>query len=295
MVRQNKQNIVRRKQIKRRARPFRRFRTITSSRNGGSSNFLGYMNFARTLISSLPVSGLSKILALFDFAFNLIISTLATNNYYRGAYSMFGITPAALLVNSPLLAQTNGGLSFPGYPVSMKWLKFRITSTTKNAEKSGRWAAVYIPYIELHDADHYTKVIKDLTYAEVVSMPHSKSGTANKDLHIMYRMNDKTAYCARPREITEDIGLLYIIWDTSSSDSFANAPVNSVFNCEIEVQGGCVPHVIFGPTHRTEYALEKFKLHAITQGDSARYHHEDGTIEHILLADADMCDSFSRI
>lgn len=242
-----------------------------------------YLTLTRMIIASLPVTN-TTILGIFDLGFNLIKKVLNQKDYYVGAFAMFGVTPGSLLMNSPLLAKTSAELySFPGYPVSMKWIRFKVNNTTQNSEHSGRWAAVFIPYRETHDAKHYKEVIKDLTFAEVSAMPHAKTSTANKNITLQYRMRDVTSYCARPRELIEEIGLVYIIWDTSSREDYSSAITNSSFNCEIEVDGGCSPHIIFGPQHRITYAESDLKIRSITKGDSVRVHHEDGTVIHYNL------------
>lgn len=243
--------------------------------------FLTYLKFIRTAVSMLP-TGSTGIIKLMDFAFDLIARVVSSKNYYVGAQCVIGVSPAALLSNSPLLAKVSAGYSFPGFPVSVTHLTFKIKNTTKLSEHSGRWAAVFIPYREVHDAAHY-KSLMNLKFAEVCAMPYSKSGPSASDIIITFRMRDKTSYCARPREITEEIGLLTVVWDSTARDEqlLLTPFTNNDFNCEIEVSGGCRPHVIFGPQHRNNYSEDDFKLRSITTGKSVRLHHEDGRIERV--------------
>lgn len=155
------------------------------------------------------------------------------------------------------------------------------------SEVSGRWAAVFIPYREIHDANHYVSVIKDLTFPEVAAMPYAKTAAGHQDLFLSFRMRDRSMYCARPREITEEIGLVFVIWDTTARDTFSSAIVNATFNCEIEISGGCVPHIIFGPKHRVAFLPEKFKLRSITSGDEVRVH-EENTVRLETYSDDDI-------
>lgn len=250
--------------------------------------FLSFLRFVRTAASTLPIGNVSKvILGLFDFGFDLIFRLSQNVKYYTGAYSMIGVSPAALLSNSPLLAKNGGEYSFPGFPVSLTSLTFKIRNTTKLSEHSGRWAVVFIPYRETHDATHYTKKLADVTFSELCAMPYSKSASASTDIQIKYRMRDKTSYCARPREITEEIGIVLIIWDTSARDeTLLKSPLNNIdFNCEMEISGGCKPHVIFGPSHRNNFAPEKFQLRSITKADSVRVHFDDETIRFYKYSD----------
>lgn len=235
------------------------------------------LSMARVILSSLPFSGSNLILKLFDFGFNLIAKTLANNKYMTGAYGIFGITPGSLLVNSPLLAKIATGFSFPSHPVKMQFIKISVVNTAPVAARTGRWAAVYIPYREVHDSKHYESV-KDFTFNEVCAMPHSKSGPVTSPLTFNYRMRDKTDYCARPREITEEIGLFLVIWDSNSANPTA-AFDNSSFNCEVEISGRCTPHVIFGPAHRVNFLETDLDIKARTKGDSVRIHHECGRVE----------------
>lgn len=248
------------------------------------------------MLTSLPVPSISSLLSVFDVAFNLVYKILKTTNQNVGAFAMFGVTPANLLVNSPYLAKIDStSYSFPGHPVSMKHLKIRLRNTTKASEFSGRWAAVFIPYREEHDSTHYEKILADLSFTETVAMPYAQSDTADKDLVISYRMRDRSAYCARPREITEEIGIIYVIWDIGSRDSFTDKLTNSSFNCEIELQGGCIPHEIFGPGHRVQFASDKFKIRSVTTGELARVHYPDGTVRHLRLSDLKTEQSFEMI
>lgn len=236
-----------------------------------------YMRFARMLTSSLPVTNL-KVLALFDLAFNLVSSLLSSTKYYTGAYCVFELSAGSLINQSPLLAKNGVKYSFPGYPISIKWLDLKIRNTTKQSELSGRWAAVFIPYREEHDGKHYAEIVNKLTYFEVATMPHSVSGQGLSTLRIHFEMRDPTMYCSRPRELSEAIGLVTVVWDTSSTDTLRSMPVNSMFCCEIDVNGGCQSHPIFGPSHRVDYDEKVFKIRSLTNGEVERVHHPDGSV-----------------
>lgn len=119
----------------------------------------------------------------------------------------------------------------------MNHLNLKIRNTTKLSEHSGRWAAVFIPYIEEHDAFHYTKVLAELTLAEVAAMPYAQSSTANRTLNLTYRMRDSSAYCARSREMDESIGVCFFIWDSYDRDDLQPKPASSTFSCEIDASG----------------------------------------------------------
>ncbi|CAH2002564.1 unnamed protein product [Acanthoscelides obtectus] len=103
------------------------------------SNIIGYLQLTRLILTSLPITGITSLTSLFDVIFSLVAKKLGAVNYNVGAYAMFTVTPAALLLNSPLLAKdTNGGYSFPGHPVSVKWIKSETINTTQRSEISGR-------------------------------------------------------------------------------------------------------------------------------------------------------------
>lgn len=242
-------------------------------------NTIGYMKLVRMILTSLPIDGLSDLTTLFDVAFDYIAKVLSTKTYNVGSYCMFTLSPADLLYNSPLLAQNGSNFTFPGYPVSVKWISLKLICTTQNSERSGRWAAVLIPYRELHDASHYKQVLNSLTYDEVAAMPHSKSAPVRQNITLTFTMRDKTMYCARPREISEDIAVVLVVWDTGARSTFTSLPDNTVFNCEIAAQGGILPHPIFGPRHRVSYNASIFAINSITKGNQKRIHYEDGRIE----------------
>lgn len=282
-----------RKQVPRRQTP-RRFRRGRGRVPRGRMNIsvtrtpgiIGFLRLARIGLGSLPISGLTNLLTIFDFAFNLIANTVNSKKFVTGAYSMFGVNPAVLLFNSPLLARSSSNYSFPGYPVSMKWIRFKLRNTTQNSERSGRWAAVFIPYRETHDASHYVNVLKDMTFAEVAAMPHSKVSDARHDIVLSYKMTDRVMYCAQPREISEEIGIVFVIWDTGSRADYATDITSSTFSCEVELEGGCRPHVIFGPQHRIDYPASAFNFQAKTKGDEVRIHDiENGHVSHVSLED----------
>lgn len=228
---------------------------------------VNYLRFARSLTAYLPVS--KEIKTIFNFGFDYIIQKVANKDYYTGAMSMFAITPASLLYNSPLLAKSTAGYSFPGYPVAVKWLTIKIQNVTKLSERLGRWCAVFIPYLEIHDSKHYVTKLASMSYEDVVAMPHAKMAPAYQDIILNYRMNDRTAYCARPRELSEEIGIVVIMWNALALDKYEQEFQPSTFECEVEVIGGVKPHVIFGPKHRTDYPEKTFNVVSKT-GDSCQ-------------------------
>lgn len=195
------------RQTRRRRRNRRSFGTAT--RLGATP--IGLIKSAVTLISSLPVAG-SSISSIFDFGYNLIKIALRAKNYYTGAFATFAITPGSLLASSPLLAKdTTGAYSFPGYPISLKRISFMIRNTTQLSMHSGRWGAAFLPYRELHDATHYKNNIKNLTFKELATMPHSRVASGLQNITISFPVRDRTAYYARPRELNEEVGLVFII------------------------------------------------------------------------------------
>lgn len=271
-----------------------RYRTTVGYRNSTSNTVSNYLKIARIILASLPISTLgSSILNFINVAFEFIskqvpISSEAEKTCVVGAYAMFGINPACLLFDSPLLAiDSDGSYNFPGHPVSMKHLRMRFKNVTKMSERSGKWAAVFIPYREFHDSTHYVSKIKDMTFTELAAMPYARVGEAHQDLIINYVMRNKNDYCARPREISEEIGICLVIWDNACRNSsvIETAFENAEFNCEIDIIGGCVPHIIFGPKHRVKYSAEKFKVRSVTTGEYVREHRIDGSVRRVKLED----------
>lgn len=231
-----------------------------------TNGIIGIMKLVRIALGCLPINNVA-ISSLFDIAFNLVKTVLAQKNYYNGAYAMFKITPGCLVANSPLLAKIDGGYSFPGYPISIKWLRVHLRNTTRNAERAGRWSAVLIPFREVHDDKHYGDVIKRLTFEEASVMPYAKVADARRDITLFFRMRDRTMYCARPRELNEPIAVVVVFWDVGSRDNIMEAPTNSAFNCELEFTAMSLPHVTFGPQHRIAYKDDVFKVPCLTTGD----------------------------
>lgn len=192
---------------------------------------------------------------------------------------MFTLTPAPLLRESPLLAKNkDGGYSFPGHPVKLQQLTLTIRNTVSVAERAGQWAAVFVPFRESHDASHYKTVLSSLTFTEVAAMPMARRGPSSRALVIKYNFPDPVAYCAQPRELTEAIGFVYIIWETESRAIFTDAPLNSQFNCEIDATGRFRPYPIFGPQHRVDFDAKDFKITRVTDGLHTRHHNPDGTV-----------------
>lgn len=255
----------------------RNFRFPAATNN--NAGLITTLRFLRVVLSSLPISGITTLTALFDFGFNLFAKTIGQQKSILGAYGMIGITPGSVLNNSPLLAEIGGGrYSFPGYPVSMRNLRIVLRNTTQMQERAGKWAAVLVPYRENHDAAHYTEALKTLTFQQLASMPHARSATANRNLIISYTMRDRTNYCARPRELGEEIAVLFVAWDNSARDDTGLKTnfTNSSFNCEIELTGRCSPHPVFGAHHRVEYPATTFNIVAKTKGDTVRVEEEPG-------------------
>lgn len=239
---------------------------------------IGFLKLFRLALTTLPID--KNLKSMFDVVFNYIYNKIKTVNNNIGAFAMFGISPGSMMLNSPYLAKNGESYSFPGHPVSMKYINVILRNTTKLSEFSGRWAAVLIPYREGTDKSNYANILKDLTFSETVAMPYARSATADKDISISFRMRDKTNFCARPRRLTDEIAIVYIIWDTSSRDSFTEKLTNSSFNCEIEIHGGCIPHEIFGPQHRVDFKVDDFKIRSVTDGSQVRVH-ENGVVSHV--------------
>lgn len=270
----NKKNNKRRPKKRAGRRGLRKYRSSASLSVTRSSSIIGYMRIVRTVMAALPIS--SGITGLFDVTFNLIKSIISNVSYFHGAYAMFSIRVGALMINSPLMAVNTTNLSFPGYPVSTRWLNIKIRNTTTNNERGGRWAAVFIPFREMHDSKHYTEVLTNgVTFEEVSSMPYSRVSDARKDILIKFVMRDKTMYCARPRELSESLGIVIVVWDTGSRDSFEKETTNSMFNCEFELEAGCLPHPIFGPSHRVNYIKSDIDIKSITDGKQTLTIHRD--------------------
>lgn len=233
---------------------------------------------ARVLITALNVSDIVK--TAFDVLFSFVSFDSGNKKNYRGAYSSFKITPGVLVKNSPLLAKNDTTYSFPGCPVSVQYINIKFKSVLQQSEKSGKWAVVFIPYREEHDDKNLPKQLADMTFAEVAAMPYAKTGRASQDLTITYRMRDKSAYCARPRELAEPLGIVYTIWDTSSRLSYKEPMTNTDFNCEMEISAGCIPHIIFGPQHRVNYNSDVFDVKQINS-EVERVHYCDGAVGRI--------------
>lgn len=239
----------------------------------------GYQTILRVLTAALPLvtgQGPTDLIGLFNLAFNLYKKVIDKADYYTGAYCSFKITPGCLVKQSPLLAKDAAKYSFPGYPISIKNISIVVHCTNKLGVSAGKWTAVFIPFLELHDNGHYTKMIENLNFDEIASMPYARTGPTYSDLRISYRMRDKTAYCARPRELTEPIGVLIVAWDIGAQDNMTSKPANSDFNCEVELYAGFMPHVIFGPQHRVTYDGNTFDPIALTDGKKVMVTHEDG-------------------
>lgn len=245
-------------------------KSVSGASSSTLGTFLGFMRVARILISSLPIENVT-LTSIFDFLFNLIAKSISRVNYYTGVYSIFEITPGSMLANSPLLAKDGTNYSFPGYPVNIRYLRLKLKNTTSLSEHSGRWTAVFIPYREQHDPSHIKDNLKKMTYHEVSAMPHSVTNEASKDISLYFKMRNNSDYCSRPRELGEPFGVVLIIWDTSLSKDLITSPIsNSTFNCEIAMEGGISPNVIFGPTHRTNYDSSVFTVKQITDGATVR-------------------------
>lgn len=155
-----------RRNHRRRGRKSRGGRNLTFRVQGTSvssrlQNYSGFIRLIRVATTTLPLpDSLKDFARLIDIALNLYARVVKSVSYYVGANAMFTISPACLLVNSPLLAKdSNNSYSFPSHPVSMKYLTIRLRNTTQISEHSGRWAAVFITYREEHDSRHYTNIL----------------------------------------------------------------------------------------------------------------------------------------
>lgn len=272
MANNKKSNRRRRSQKRAPRRRLQRYRGSATLAVTRSSSLVSFMRIVRTVLAALPVitgGNVVSLLGIFDVSFNFIKSIINAKTYYNGAYAMFKIRAGALMMNSPLMAKSSTNLSFPGYPISTRWMKIKIRNTTSNSERSGRWAAVFIPFREIHDDSHYRTILTSgTTFEEVSTMPYARVSDARSDLFINFNMRDKTMYCARPRELTESLGLILICWDTGSRDDFSGMLTNTMFNCEIELEAGCLPHPIFGPAHRVDYVPKDIDILSITDGSS---------------------------
>lgn len=253
----------------------------------------GFLTLYRIVSGLLPL-GDKTLQKVFEIAFNFIAQKLSSVNYYTGAYSQILLTPGTFLRESPLLAtDTSGSFTFPAHPVSLKWMKIKLINTVEYAIRPGRWAAVIIPFREIHDADHYKVITDKLSFEEVAAMPFSQVRSAREDLVLMYRMRGAADYCARPRELTESVALLYIVWDDSArpANSMKETFTGSDFSCNVELAAGMQPHVLFGPRRRVTYPSDTFNVKCLTLGDKVRLHHPDGRVEFQSIYDDefDMC------
>lgn len=218
---------------------------------------ISWLSFARTLITSLPVNNASK--TFFDILFNVIELTVGSITVKAGAYSAFQVTPGCLMKYSPYLAKdSNGTFTFPGHPIRVLDLRVKILPVTKMSERQGKWAAVFIPYKELHDAKSYQTVQK-MDFTEVSAMPYAVSNLANKNLFLTYKFRNPYDYCSRPRELNEAIGLIFIVWDASSRNDNTSDLDGGLFGCEIEIYGTCKPYPIFSSIHRVAYESKVFE------------------------------------
>lgn len=248
------------------------------------SSIINYLSAARSVIGGLPIDSAYK--TYFNIFFNIISFLNGATREYRGAYAMFTIDAACMLKDSPLAAniKSTKQISFPAYSVKMKWLNIHLVNTTANSERSGRWAAVFFPYRELHDSRKFSTLLKDLTFQEVSSLPYSRVASCRDSIGINFRMRDPTMYCAQPREITEDLGVVFVIWD-GNNDSPTALPPSSAFNCELELKAGMKPLMLFGPNRRQEYKEIEFDMHCITDGSKVRVHLPCGNIVYEPLSE----------
>lgn len=262
-------------------------------------NTSGTSLFMRTLIvltAGMPIAVAdipTTILSAFSMYFNYYKYFVDNIHYYAGAYCQFKITPGCLLRQSPLLAVDGEKYTFPGYPVSVRYVSITIKNTAAIFEYVGKWAAVYIPYLEAHDDKHYKDKIADLSFAEVAAMPYAKTGLSKQPLRINYRMRDKSAYCSRPRQLSDAIGVVIIVWDNLTRDHPTEKPINSQFNCEIELRSGTQPHVIFGPQHRVSYASSVFEPIRLTDGNVELVVGDDGSREFHQVKPSGGCSDVS--
>lgn len=235
------------------------------------------MRYGRTLITGFPLADASLMLVLYDVALSLI--SILTSKTYVGSICAFELTPGSLLRESPLLAKIDSNnYSFPSRPIKVKNISIRITNTTAFGQRIGKWAAVYVPYREEHDAEKYSKNLKTLTYGEICQMPYARSGNCSQDLVLNFRNRNLADYCSRARELSEAIGALVVVWenyDRNESD-YKTAFTNTDFSCEFELSGIVEPLVVYGPAHRSEYAKEVFQPKKITYSENQLYLLTDG-------------------
>lgn len=184
-----RKNIKRRQKTRPKRRPgaaVTRYSARRMMRPSFRTSTFGVQHILCLLTASLPIlRGTTpapiKIIGLFDLAFNLLVQAFGGNNYYQGAICSFKITPGCLVFQSPLLAKNSTRYSFPGYPVSIKYINILCKTTVAMGQYIGKWAAVFIPFRELHDDSHY-KTLLSMTFAEVAAMPYAKTANTFTDL-----------------------------------------------------------------------------------------------------------------
>lgn len=245
---------------------------MTGAQQNNRGRLLTALKFGRTLLTGFPLPAQAQILKVIYNVFLSYVQLLSTVKSYVGCICSFELTPGSLLKESPLLAQlTQNTYSFPAIPVKVRHIKIRVTCTTRMDNRMGKWAAVYIPYRELHDAGKYSETVKNLTFAELCQMPNARSGNCSQDLVINFRARDRSDYCARARELTEPIGILTVAWENydRTETEYEKAFDNTDFSCEFEISGTVDPLVVFGPSHRSKFASSTFEPKPVTTSDKA--------------------------
>lgn len=249
----------------------------TDARQNNRNGFMKMMRFGRTLLTGFPLTDASMMLVLYDVALSLV--SLLTSKLYVGSICAFELTPGSLLHESPLLAKVDANnYSFPSRPIKVKNITIRITNTTAFGQRLGKWAAVYVPYREEHDAEKYSGELKTLSYSQICQMPYARSGNCSQDLVLSFRNRNIADYCSRARELSEAIGALVVVWenyDRNEAD-YKTAFTNTDFSCEFELSGVVEPLVVYGPNHRTSFAKEVFQPKKITVSGKQLYLLADG-------------------
>lgn len=258
----------------RRAKPaaFRSIGRMSGAQQNNRGKLIGALKFGRTLLTGFLLPKQADIMKVIYNVFLSYVQLLTKVKSYVGCLCSFEVTPGSLLKDSPLLATISQSVySFPAIPVKTRHIKIRITNTTKLENRAGKWAAVYIPYRELHDAGKYSDELLKTTYSEMCQMPNAKSGNCNQDLVVNYRPRDKSDYCARARELDETIGILAVAWECYDrlEEDYAKAFDNTEFSCEFEISGTIDPLVTFGPKHRKEYSASVFEPKPVTKSEKA--------------------------
>lgn len=233
-----------------------------------NNSILTLLYVSRVFCSSLPVLGV-PVKKFFDFVFDIMVRVISKKKFYVGAYTIFEVTPGAMVSDSPLLGKSSTGFSFPGTSVEVKSLRIVLQNTTPLSERRGRWSMVFVPYRERTSRRDIKKNFYFMKFTELASMPYAVQGLASDDLMVKFSMKNHNDYCSRPRQMRDSIGIVMVIWDTNFNQPSAILG-NQHFNCEMMMTGEVMPNTIFGASHRIEYPASMFRLRQLTTGGIAR-------------------------